>query len=695
VKVLVSWLRDLVEIPVDAETLARDLHLTGFEVASVEVGTVPGQASAGTVPTDDAVIDFEITANRPDCLSLVGLAREVATKYGTALKPPLLADLGAPAVTLDGLDVTIEDAVRCPRYCAAIAEVTIGPSPAWLADRLNACGIRSISNIVDATNYVLLELGHPMHAFDLTRLVGGHLHIRLARTGERLKTLDGQERTLNGETLVIADEGRAQAIGGVMGGADSEVSRSTRTVALESAWFQPQSIRRTSRRLGLSTEASYRFERGADIAAAPVALARVAALLEQIGAGRVRPGWLDRYPAPRAGVTVPLTLARITQVLGVDVVAAEVERILAGLGFTVASTGTGAWQVTVPTWRADVSRDVDLVEEIARHHGYDRLPTTFPALDTVPARPDARLARDHSVRRLAISAGFSECVTFSFIAEKAAREFADGELVPIANPLSETFAILRPSLLPGLVDSLAHNRRHGRRDARLFELGTRFQGATGERRGLALGWLGTTGAEHWSGKPRQADFFDMSGAVETLAAALGLQVALVPARRSFLSPGRTAEVIATAPDGRRRTFGVVGQLLPALATARDVPAGDEIYLAELDLDEVADLITILDVPRARPLPRYPSIVRDLSILVADTLPAADVRGTIQASAPATLVRVAEFDRYQGKGIPDGQVSLSYRLTFQAPDRTLTDGDADEAMRAIVGALQQAHGAVQR
>ena len=303
---------------------------------------------------------------------------------------------------------------------------------------------------------------------------------------------------------------------------------------------------------------------------------------------------------------------------------------------------------------------------------------------------------DRAVQRLAVAAGFTECVTFSFIAEQAAREFApEAELVPIANPLSETFAVLRPSLLPGLVDALSHNRRHGQREARLFELGTRFQGSRGERRTLALGWLGAAGPEHWSGKPRAADFFDLSGAAATIAGALGLTCTTVPARRSFLVPGRTAALVAAAPDGGTRVFGCVGQLLPALAVARDVPVADEVYVAELDLDEVADLVTILEVARTRPLPRFPSIVRDLSVLVADSLPAADVRGTIQSAAPPTLVRVAEFDRYQGKGIPEGRVSLSYRLTFQAPDRTLTDTDADQAMGAIVGALEITHGAVRR
>jgi phenylalanyl-tRNA synthetase beta chain len=683
VKVPVSWLRDLVDVPVAPQALAHDLHMTGFEVASVE--------------GDDPVIDFEITANRPDCLSLVGLAREVATKYGTALRAPGARDLGpSDPSALGPLRVVVEDPVRCPRYCAALADVRVGPSPAWLAARLTAAGIRAINNIVDVTNYVLLELGHPLHAFDLATLAGPALHIRTARPGETLTTLDGQPRTLDGDMLVIADASRAQALAGVMGGRASEVSDTTTAIVLESAWFEPTSIRRTSKRLGLSTEASYRFERGADFAAAAGALARAGHLIEEIGAGTVRAGWIDaraQAPAPRV---VHLAHARIGAVLGAEVSADEIRRILTGLGFVLADAGDGRTAVSVPSWRVDVSREVDLIEEVARHYGYDRLPATFPALAQVPSRPDPRLEQDRGLRRLATAAGFSECVTFSFISEKAAREFADADaLVGITNPLSELFAVLRPSLLPGLVDAVAHNRRHGQRDVRLFELGTRFLRPHGESRTLSLAWSGAAVGEHWSGGTRSADLFDVTGVVETLARALGLTAAFRAAEHPALTPGRTAEVLASGPEGPPRVIGVAGRVRSPLTTARDIPPQDDVYVAEIDLEAAAGLVAPGAVTRTRPLPRFPSIVRDLSILVDETLLAADVRGTIQAVAPATLVRVGEFDRYQGKGIAEGKVSLSYRLTFQAPDRTLTDAEAEAAMTAIVEALATRHGAARR
>jgi phenylalanyl-tRNA synthetase beta chain len=674
-------------VPVPVKDLAWDLNLCGFEVASV----MPSSPDAGE--DEDAVIDFEITANRPDCLSVIGMAREVATRYRVPLRsvepPPLRGHEDA----LDGLLVTIEDAHRCPRYTAAIADVAIGPSPAWLARRLEAAGVRPINNVVDITNYVLMETGHPLHAFDLARLGGSELRIRCARPGERLTTLDGQSRALDHEMLVIADAVRPQAIGGVMGGADSEVWSGTRTIAIESAWFLPASVRRTSKRLGLSTEASYRFERGADIEAPLRALARTCELVERTGAGTVRPHWIDAYPGRRPAASLALSVRAVADFLGHDVDAAGIDRTLADLGFGVEALDADRRSVTVPSWRGDVSREVDLYEEIARHDGYDRLPMTFPALVAAPEPPVHRLQVERTAKRLAARAGFSEAVTFTFIERAAAEPFAGGApLVGIANPLSESFAVLRPSLLPGLVDALAHNRRRERRDVQLYETGTRFRADTGETRGLGLAWLGTASAEHWSGTARAADFFDMKGAVEAVCEGLGLEVERVAtAQRPWLVPGRTAEVPVTHPGGPV-VAAVFGQLLPSLAAAHGLPAGEAVYVAELDLDAVEAAVRLGDDITCRPLPRHPSVVRDISVLVDASLPAATLRGTIRRSGPPTLVDVREFARYQGAGVPEGQVSLSFRLTFRAADRTLTDSEVQQAVETSVAALAGSHGA---
>jgi phenylalanyl-tRNA synthetase beta chain len=682
VRLVHAWLRDLVNVPDDVEGVARDLSLRGFELAAVEDGPQP-------------VIDFEITANRPDCLSHVGLAREAAAIWNVPLQMPGMAmPAPGPADALGVADVAIEDADLCPRYCAQVFEVTHGESPAFIRERLEAAGVRAISAIVDVTNYVMLELGQPMHAFDLDRIGGRRLVIRRARAGERLRTLDGVDRALEPGMLVIADETRALALGGVMGGEDSEIGPATTRIALESAYFQPASVRRTSRRLGLKTEASSRFERGADINAPPAGIARAAALLQQIGAGRPLGALIDRYPAPRTPLQIRLRAARIARLLGRAVAPADVPRLLTPLGFLVAEGRDSAepgWLVTVPTFRVDVTREVDLIEEVGRHVGFDTLPTTFPALAAAQAPPDPRIGRDRRVRQVLMGAGFSESMTFAFIERAAAAPFVDpgAEPAALANPLSETFAVLRPSLLPGLVDSCAHNRRRGRRDVRLFETGAIFP-SRGESRAAAFCWLGAASDAHWSGSGRAVDFFDAKGIVTLLCAAFGLgEPDAAPADRAYLVRGRAAELRL---DGQ--PIGMVGQLTPSIAEARGLPAGEPLYVAELDAERLGTALPGEGL-RADPLPRFPPIVRDVSLLLDEALPAAAVRGTIRATAPATLVSVVEFDRYQGSGIPEGRISLSLRLTFRSTERTLTDDEVQEAMDRIVAALVREHHAEQR
>ena len=646
----------------------------------------------GRVP----VIDFDVTANRPDCLSHIGIAREASVIWGVPVTPPPLASLDAAGATSE-IAVSIEDPELCPRYCAQVFEVRVGPSPAWLAERLEAAGIRPINNIVDVTNYVLLELGQPMHAFDLDRLAERRLVIRRARPGEVLRTLDGVERTMDDQMLVIADAARATAVGGVMGGRDSEIGPTTTRIALESAYFLPASVRRTSKRLGLKTEASIRFERGGDVGSPPVGIARAAALFEKIGAGRPSGALVDRYPAPRAAVGVTLRAGRIARLLGQHVPPSDVPRILEPLGFQVATDDSGRngrWTVTVPSFRGDVTQEADLVEEVGRHYGFDRLPITFPALTTPQAPPDASIDRGRTIRQILTASGFSEAMTFAFIERQAALPFCEPGSEPhgVANPLSEKFAVLRPSLLPGLVDACAHNRRRERKDIKLFEAGSRFT-PSGEGRGVGIVCCGAARQPHWSAPSRAVDFFDVKGVVEEIAAAFAISIEFTPTSRGYLQDGRAAEVWAV-DEGGRELLGVLGQLSPAVVSARGLPENEEVYAAELDAVVLGALAGRDDL-RAQPLPRYPSIVRDISILVDEALPAAAVRGTIRSAAPATLASISEFDRYHGKGVPEGRVSLSLRLTFRAPDRTLTDQEAQDATARILAALRDAHGAEQR
>ncbi len=701
-RLLVSWVRDFVAIDVSPDVLAETLALCGFEVASIDAVPAIDPPPWDAAPRGpDAVIDFEVTANRPDCLSVIGFAREIRTAFGVPLRHLSAAPTGVrrPSTTAT-LRVELDDVEACPRYAAAVAEVAPTHTPPWMAARLLAAGIRPINPIVDVTNYVLIERGQPMHAFDLSRLTGGELRIRGARKDERLVTLDGVDRRLDEDMLVIADATGAQAIAGVMGGAQAEVSAHTRLVAFESACFEPTSIRRTSKRLGLKTEASARFERGADIGAPVVALERALELMEAIGAGARIGAPIDRYPTPRPGKTIALRRDRLARVLGQPVPDGEVTRILTSLDLGVRSAPDG-WSLDVPTFRVDLTREVDLIEEVGRHHGFDKLEPTFPAMMQAAAPSDARVARDRVLRDVATASGLSEAVTFGFIEQGAAAPFVAGgvatgtapeALVRVGNPLSAKFDVLRPSLLPGLIDAVAHNRRHGRRDIALFEIGARFTPTDGETRSFAAAWTGLLVPEHWSRSGRDADLYDATGLVERLGAALRVPTRVEPTTVPFLVAGQAAALLA----GETR-IGLVGCLATRVAEARGIPRQDRVVVVEIDLDRLGAAGSVAH-QTVRPLPRYPSVVRDLSVVVSDRLSAAIIRGTIQAAAadaPAPLASLLFVDRYTGRGVEAGTVSVSVRLTFQSEERTLTDGEVHGAVERILAALARQHGAVQR
>ena len=676
-KAPLSWLREFVDVPGDPAAVAGRLAACGFAVESIA----------------DGVIDFEITANRPDCLNVYGLARETATAFNLPLRPPASdvgaarAPGGAPASN-PTVRVTIDDA-GCRRYALAVATVRIGSSPAWLAERLHQAGVRPINNVVDVTNYVMLEMGHPMHAFDLAKLAGPEIHVRRARAGERLTTLDGQTRTLDESMLVIADAERAVAIAGVMGGATSEVSGSTARIALESAWFEPAQVRVTSRRLALKTEASIRFERGADLEAPVRAIARALELLRSTGGGELVEPIVDVYTRPHEPRTLVLRRASLDRLLGTAVPDADVARLLTGLGFGPAATTTG-WSVTVPSFRVDVQREPDLIEEIGRHWGFDRIPATLPPLRTPPPPHAPGVVRGRQIRNVLTGAGLQEAETFTFIERAAAEPFAPADgLVVIANPLSEKFAVMRPSLLPGLLDALIYNRHREAVGVRLFEVGSVFTPRGEVRR---AGWI-LTGprSEHWSGNSGAADLFDAKGIAELVATTLGREIVAEPADDlPWFVRGRSARLLAPDSDGQAEV-GRIGQIRGDLAAARGLDSG-VVVAGELDLGVDGPESRERESDRhVRPLPRHPSIVRDLSIVMDERLPAAKVRGTIRRNAPATLVDVREFDRYQGAGVPQGNVSLSLRLTFRHAERTLTDSEVQQAVEAIVSALTAEHG----
>jgi phenylalanyl-tRNA synthetase beta chain len=674
-KVPVSWLKEFVEVPVEVPKLAADLSACGLAVDGVE--THEG----------DSVLDLDVTTNRVDCMNVYGVAREVSVLYGRPLKP-IPADVpeaGAPAA--EAFDVAIEAPLLCPRFCARVLDVRVGPSPAWLRERLEKVGVRPISTVVDATNYVMMEMGHPSHAFDLARIPGARLVVRWAGEGEKLTTLDGVERTLGPRQGVVAGRDGALALAGIMGGATSEVGEDTRVVALEAAYWDPLSIRRAARALGMHTEASHRFERGADPEAASLATARIAHLLGKIGAGSARPGLIDRRPAPSAARTAVFRPARANARLGVEVPAGEPERILKGLGFVLeAGPEPGSFTARIPTWRGDVAREVDLIEEVGRHHGLDKVPATLPPAQGAEGLRPAQ-ARLRTLREALAGAGLNEVITYAFVSDRAAGDHVPPR-VALRNPLSDEQGVLRTSLVvPGLVGVLQLNQRRGRRDAQLFEVGRVF--LPGDRpeawpvrevQRLGLLLSGVHPPPHWSARPRKGDVYDAIGLLQLLAQRLGRPEwdvragAPVPA---FLHPGQSAAVWSG-----EASVGYVGRIHPDQAAAWELR--EETVVAELDLEP---LLAPRPAVRVRPLPRFPGVTRDLSVVVPAGLAARTLEEAIRPAAGELLRGVEVTDRYEGPPLLPGTVSLTVMLTYQDPARTLTGDEVQASVRKVVEALR--------
>jgi phenylalanyl-tRNA synthetase beta chain len=670
VKVPVSWLEEFVEVPVEPARLGEDFTRVGLAVEGIEKDG------------SDAVLDLDITSNRVDCMNIYGLAREASVIYDVPLRPLDLsvAETGPPAS--QALEVVIEAFDLCPRFCARVLEVRLGPSPGWIRDRLERVGVRPINNVVDLTNYVMMEMGHPSHAFDLARIPSGRLIVRWAREGERLTTLDGVERALVSRHGVVASVEGSLALAGIMGGASSEVSDATRTVALEAAYWDPLSIRRGARSLGMHTEASHRFERGADPEGAVAATARIAHLLSKIGAGSARPGLVDRYPGQRPRREVTLRPSRTDAVLGTEVPKARALSILKGLGFEPGDQSGEATTFTVPTWRSDVSREIDLVEEVGRHHGLDRIPSTVPAAQTAVG-PRPHQVRERWLRALLVGAGLTEVVNYAFVSDALAA--GSPPRVVIENPLSDEQGVLRSSLVvPGLLSTLRTNLRQGRRDVAVFEMGRVFtprEGAPAEEHRLGILLAGQFGAPHWSPAARTVDFFDLKGLLELLAERLRLRPFVFATDRlpELLHPGQAARV---ADDGG--LSGWLGALHPDILRAWDVRG--EVYVAELPLEPVLESPP---TPRYRALPKAPPVLRDLSVLCDRSLSAAALEERVRAGAGEHLRSLRVVDRYEGPPVAPGKVSLTIALAFQHPERTLTGDEVQAAIDRVVAELRAA------
>lgn len=672
-----NWLQQYLDLQgMETERLSEALAMLGFPVESVEE-TEDGQ-----------VLELEVTTNRPDCLNHLGVAREVSARFGLEFTVPDLSEPSGREVPEPQARVCIEAPELCPRYAVRVMTgVRIGPSPGWLKRRIESVGQRPINNVVDITNFVLYELGQPLHGFDLDRLSEQRIVVRTAMEGETLTTLDGVERRLDPSTLVIADASRAVALAGIMGGMETEISAVTGNLLLESAYFEPLSIRRTAKRLGMRTDASYRFERGADPQMARKALNRACRMIQEIAGGSCLGPVIDEFPRPMPSREVRLRSGRLTQVLGVSVDPEFVEAVLGRLGFELEPEGDDSWSVRVPSFRADVSLEDDLVEEVAREYGYDRLPTTYPAAVAV-----GKFSKSEGQKRLVSSTleagGFYEAMNYAFT-NPAREEIFLGRkppLVPIANPLSEDHTHLRSTLLPGLVESIRHNLNFGNQSARLFETGKVFrQEGEDPEQVLEAPYLGlaATGSAHglfWSGASEPFGFHHLKGILQLLFRKFGFEVEY---RRisglSFLHPGISAEIVR-----QERRLGVLGKLHPRLHG--HFKFSQDVLVAELRLDGLYGLN--LDDPTYEGLERFPSVEHDFSFLVDKSVSFARLINAIRGLSIPELRDIRLIDLYRGSSVPKDKVGLTLRLTFADAERTLTLSEVKHLSERVFSFMRQ-------
>ncbi|MCI8211169.1 phenylalanine--tRNA ligase subunit beta [Pseudomonas sp. S25] len=632
---------------------------------------------------DDASIEVDLTPNRGDCLSLAGLAREVGALYAAPVAVPAVAAVAVTHDEVRPVDVLATNA--CPRYLGrVIRNVDLSrPTPLWMVERLRRSDIRSIDAVVDITNYVMIELGQPLHAFDLAEINGG-IRVRMAEEGEKLVLLDGQEVSLRSDTLVIADHQRALAIAGVMGGEHSGVSSSTRDVFLESAFFDQIAVAGKARSYGLHTDASHRYERGVDWQLARKAMERATGLLLEITGGEAGPV-IEAVSEKDLPSIAPVTLRaeRIEQMLGLKMDPAEIEGLLTGLGLTVSAEAAGQWRVEVPSHRFDISLEVDLIEELARLYGYNRLPVRYPQARLAPqAKAEARSDLPE-LRRLLVARGYQEAITYSFIDPKQFELFSPGaEPLLLANPISNDMAAMRASLWPGLVKSLQHNLNRQQDRVRLFESGLRFVGQLDglkQEPMLAGVVCGSRLPEGWAQGRDVVDFFDVKADVEAVLGFAGALDAFtfVPGKHPALHPGQTARI---ERDGRE--VGYVGAIHPELS--KTLGLDRPVFVFELVLAEVA----LGKMPKFQELSRFPEVRRDLALLADEGVPATAVLDVIRENAGEWLTDLRLFDVYQGKGIDPHRKSLAVGLTWQHPSRTLNDDEVNAATHKILTSLEE-------
>ncbi len=698
-KVVYNWLKQFVDLTASPADLRARLSLAGIAVDSIE------ETAAGPV------LDAEVTANRPDCLGHLGIAREVAAIYRLPLKSlhPKLKESAEKAA--DATRVEIDSPELCGRFTARVLRgVKVQPSPDWLRQGLEAIGEKSINNVVDVTNYVMFELGHPLHAYDFDKLNERRIVARRAKPGEKIRTLDGAERTLTKDMCAIADAARAIGIGGVMGGADTEISFSTRSILLECAWFDPITVRRTSKLLGLRSEASYRFERGADPEMAELASRRSAELIQQIGGGEILVGVVDIYPRREPEKKIELSRKELLRVMGADVPDRDIEAILSALGFhpvrvdvNRGSEGslTAIWECRQVSWRRDVTRGIDLIEEVARHYGYEKFPPRLPPAK-LPAHRLPHAEAQDQLRERIVALGYQEIVEIPIVDTQRNELFRPENLVPavIGNPLAEDASVMRSTGVVSMVRAIEWNLNHGQRNLRLFEIGKTYELRDGEAVETAVLTVGATGLAHEKTiheAAREYGFADLKGDLDSTGALAG-SFDWQSGGPQWLTAARAAQLSLRSDNGTDRTvrqsLGVSGQL--ARRIADQLKLRQDVFVAELKLEPLLTGIEAADAARRfKPLPRFPAVERDFSLVLADGVTFAQVQQTIGALNIRELESIEAADLFRGGPILAGKFSLMIRVKFQSVEATFTDAQLNDFSARIVAALQEKLGATLR
>jgi phenylalanyl-tRNA synthetase beta chain len=674
------------------EELSLEEKSTGIMIlpSSLE----PGKDLASTLKLKDYVLEIELTPNRADCLSMVGIAREVAALYDTHVTLPSIN------VVEDGEDVekfvrvAVEVPEFCPRYTARyVSNISIQPSPLWLRRRLELAGIRSINNVVDVTNYILLEWGQPMHAFDYTLLDKGKIIVKKAAAGEKFFTLDNKERVLDEDTLMICDSSKSVALAGIMGGLNTEVTDNTSTLLLESAYFHPHNISRTSRKLGIKSESSLRFEKGIDPESVVLALNRAAQLVAELANGKVSPGLIDVCSLDLSQPSkVTVNPQRVNRILGTTISPAPMVNYLERLGVTIDSQDQEKIVVSIPSYRRDLKEEIDLVEEIARLHGYEKIPETLPSLGISEEKGKTSFYQEAEVRSLLSNNGFFEVITYSFISPemiKALNIPDDHSLrryISISNPLSKDQSVMRTTLLPGLLSTVVTNHNHKNMDLKIFEMGKVFfqeeKRPLSKEKFMLSGLIcGLRGEEAWNNLPEQLDFYDLKGFLENIFHVLSLKNVSFRLDKAipYFHPGLSSRIMIGED-----LVGVIGEIHPHVLDYLEI--SKKIFVFEVDFGKIIHYCNKKE-KWAKPLPKFPSVSRDCALIVDEGISCQTIVEAVVSARGKFLQDIKVFDLYQGEPIPDGKKSLAFRMIFQAPDRSLTDEEVNAFFEKILSHLK--------